>query len=104
MIRDLLDILGFVAIVGFIVILGGFLFVIIIGEGYLHAVHSDEREKVCYDLGLVSGEHTVDCFDLSPKEVRMLKVENEKGGPALTSGLIELRGGVLTYKRLGDTK
>lgn len=104
MIRDLLDILGFVAVVGFIVILGGFLFVIIFVAGYNHAVHSDERETVCYDLGLVSGEHTVDCFDLSPKEIRMLKIENEMGGPTLTSGLIELRVGVLTYRRLGDIK
>lgn len=104
MITGLLEVCGVFVVAGAIVLVIWFILFLLFGTAYDHTVHSNEREKVCYDLGLTNGEHTADCFDLSPKEVKMLRVENREGGPALTSGLIQLRGGVLTFKRIGDTK
>lgn len=104
MIRDMLEVSGVFAIAGVLTICAFFVAVLLFGVGYDHAVHSDERDNICFDLGLANGEHVNDCFDLSPKEVRMLQVENRDGAPALTSGLTQLRGGVLTYKRIGDIK
>ena len=64
---------------------------------YSRAVHSDERVQVCYELRLMDGSSTPGCFELSPAEVDMLRIEGVQGVPTLTSGFRNLRGGVIDF-------